>query len=221
MLFAKLASIPQSLIMRVATHALCIFIGMAIANSWATRAALEVQADAASKREADVGAALIEQRKADNARLQKAHDDEMRAANAAYAVLEKGMEEAEESADRARAQLAAEFKKNEQLAENVDDLKMVNKMLAEEFTVPEPTSGCNMPVGVRRAIDSYIASINNRPAFGGAEAPSAGVPFSPNPTDQILTCVQLADGLIETLDHDAMLTAWLLSWQQWAREALQ
>jgi hypothetical protein len=217
---AKAAALPHGLLLKAASYGLVFMLGMAVANSWATRTALEVAEDRAAKREAAVGGALIIQQREYKARLEEERAQEQRAQTVAYDLFQQGMEEAQKARAETERRLALEFARSKQFAENIDGLKEVNKMLAEEFTIPEPPSGCMLSVGVRRAIDAAIDR-NNSAAARNSEADAARLLDGPDSPAQLLTCEQLAYGVTDILEHDAMLAAWVLSWQAWAKEALR
>lgn len=217
-LLGLLGSIPHMLILRAATYALAFTLGASVGNYHATKAALlerertgaetmrknhEILFAEFAKRNAELKAAIARARDADKA---------------AYAVMAKGKADAEKGRREAEKRLAAVMGDNLKLKDAADGLRMVNELLASE---DRPNPGCSMPPLVRNAIDNYIASINNHPDIGNPEAFAPGVSDGANSSLAPLTCGQLTSGMTAVLEHDAMVTALVLSWQQWATEALR
>lgn len=201
--------------------AVAFFAGAALGNFYATQRAVGAATTAtlnyAAQREAAVGKALIDAQKQFKARVEREREQEQQAQQTAYNLFQDGMEEAAEGRATAERKLSAEFEKTKQLTENRDALLMVNKMLAEEFPVPEPPRGCVFSSGVRNAINAYIESINNRSAVGDSPPTGSSVPDGSNSASAVLECERLAYFVTEILEHDALLTAWLLSFQEWER----
>lgn len=206
-----------AILTRLTIYALVFALGGAVGNGWATKRALERELQASADRQRENHLVLFEEFRRRNAEYKAHIEQQIGADAAAYAVLEKGKADAEAAAKQARASLRIALGENQKLTENVDDLKVVNSLLAA--SPPDP--GCVLPVGVRQSINGYIARLNSSPAVGGAQAASAGASQSPPGADQILTCRELANSVIDILQTAGGYIARDESWREWSDKALK
>lgn len=211
----------------IAGVGLAFFFGMAVGNYHATQRALERTAqillDDSARRQAANHIEILKAKKEDEQRLKTEFEQQRNADRLAYNVLAEGKAEAEDAKVRAlqaldaeQRRLSAERAKALNLTETNDGLKKVNEILAAEM-VP---ASCVLSARVRRELNEY-ANAAPYPAPGDTEAPTAGLLDGTDPGAQALTCEQLSRGYLDLAEHDRMLTAWVLSWQAWAFEALR
>lgn len=208
---------PGAILTRLMVYALVFALGGAVGNSWATKRALERELQASADRMRENHLAFFEEFRRRNAEFKARMVQQQAADKAAYAVLEQGKAEAEQSAQRARASLRIALAESQKLKETTDGLRNVNDMLAAEARRPDPP--CAVSGRVRLAIDTYIASINASIA-GSPEAPAAKLPYGQDQAPPV-SCDQLARSVIDILQHDAELVARDQAWASWAREALR
>lgn len=196
-------------------YVIAFAFGGLIGNFHATKAALIEREELGAKTMAKNHEILFTEFKKQNTELKAAVAQARAADTAAYAVMQKGMADAERAGRVAERALNAALAKEK---ETVDGLRNVNEILASEM---RPNPGCVLSPGVRLSLNDYIDSINNRPNAGPPKAASTLLAPGSHSADQPLACADLAASVRDILEHDAMLTAWVLSWQAWSTEALK
>lgn len=201
--------IPHGLVTKVALFVLVFSLGAAIGNRHATERALQRELQASADRQRENHKQLLAWKAETETKLKAEWEQERRADRIAHELYQRTIQETQAARNAALAALSKE-------RETTDGLRKVNEILASD--VPQPSAGCVMPSSVRNAINDYIASINNHPTVVGPETFAPGVPDGPGPSDTVLTCAELASSVTDILEHNAMLTAWILSFQAWEVE---
>jgi hypothetical protein len=195
--------VPTGLLTRVAIYGLVFLLGAAVGNSRATKQALQDEAHASANRMRENHLVLFDEFKKRNAEYKAHIEQQQGASNAAYEQMQSAKARSDRSLAVARAQIA----------------KLTETKL--DVPIPGPTPGCVLPPSVRQSLNAAIDSLNNRPDVGFAEAPPTRLPDGTSAGVAPLTCGELVGSVTDILEHDAMLTAWVLSWQRWAYEALR
>jgi len=212
--------IPAGIGPRLAVLGLAFVIGLRLGNHWATEraiereqrasvAALEREKQASADRQRENHKQLLAWTKDVERKLKTDAAQKQAADKAAYDVLASG----KASSDRALARARSELKTLEVVQQN--KLAEVRNDLASQGP-SDP--GCVLSSGVRNALNSAIASINAHPTIGDTEGQGPRILNGPDTSDTVLTCDELAASVIDILEHDAMLTAWILSFQAWEVE---
>ena len=203
---------PTGILTKFAVFALVFLLGLAYGNSYATKAALQREFDNSARRMASNHEQLItwyaERMKA--LRLERAKQADADAA--AYAMMQRD----KARTDRALALARADLQKLSTATQQ--KLAEVRNETAHD---PAPNAGCILPPVLRQSLNGVIDSINSHPNAGYTEADPARLPDGTNSAIAPVTCLELIGSLTDVLEHDAMLTGWVLSWQQWANEALR
>ena len=203
--------VPTGLLTRAAIFGLVFALGLAVGNNWATERALLAREQIGAERQAKYHGELIQYYAGRMKELRLAREAQDNADRAAYAQMQADKARSDRALAAARAQLKTiETAQQNKLAEVRDDVKAL-----------PPTPGCVLPPSVRQSLNAAIDSLNNRPDVGYSEAPPTRLPDGTSANIAPLTCGELVGSVTDILEHDAMLTAWVLSWQRWAYEALR
>lgn len=208
-IFSIFSSVPHALLIKVAIFVLVGGLGYAWGNHHATERALQRELQASADRQRENHKQLIAWKVETEAKLKSEWAQERRADQVAHELYQRTIRETEAARNAALSALAKERETN-------NGLRKVNEILATD--VPSPSAGCVMPPSVRDAIDAYIASINNHPTVTGSAGITPGLLNGPYPSNTVLTCAELASSVTDILEHNAMLTAWILSFQAWEVE---
>jgi hypothetical protein len=199
----------QKLIVWAAIVGMAFTWGLYVGNKWETAAAIEREHQASADRQRENHKQLLAWTKETERKLKADFEQERRADQIAHELYQRTIRGTQAARNAALAALSKERETN-------DGLRKVNEILAAD--VPPPSTGCVMPSSVRNALNAYIASINNHPTVSGSEGIAPGFSNGPDPTDTVLTCSELASSVTDILEHNAMLTAWILSFQAWEVE---
>ena len=202
-------SIPHALLLKGALIVLLCSISYASGNHHATQRALTRELQASADRQRENNRIMFEWKTKTEEKLKADFEQERRADQIAHELYQRTIADTAKARNAALAALAKERETN-------DGLRKVNEILAAD--VPAPSTGCVMPSSVRNALNAYIASINNHPTVTSSEGITPGVSDGPDTSDSVLTCSELASSVTDILEHNAMLTAWILSFQAWEVE---
>jgi hypothetical protein len=204
---------PQGLAIKAAAIIIACAVSYGLGNHHATQRAMQKQLieerQASADRQRENHKQLLAWKAETESKLKADFEQERRADQIAHELYQRTIRETQAARNAALAALSKERETN-------DGLRKVNEILAAD--VPAPSTGCVMPSSVRNALNAYIASINNHPTVSGSEGIAPGVSLGPDPTDTVLTCSELASSVTDILEHNAMLTAWILSFQAWEVE---
>jgi hypothetical protein len=217
-LLGLFGSIPHKILIKVVVIAAVFAFGYVVGNDHATRAALIEREQAGADTMRENHQQLIGYYAGAMKELRLFRAQQAEADRAAYEIMERGKAAAVKGRRETERRLAAVAGENLKLKGTADELRRVNEVLASEA---RPDPGCVLSNGVRNALNSYIASINNHPDIGSPQAFPSGVPDGTDPSLEPLTCEQLAASMTDVLEANGMLTAWVLSFQQWVSEALR
>jgi hypothetical protein len=203
--------IPAGIGPRLAVWGFVFSLGLYFGNSWATERWINQREQAGAVTMAKNHNEMIVFYAGKMKELRLAREQLAEADAAAYAAMAKSKEDTARALALTRAQLKTlETAQQNKLAEVRDDVKAL-----------PPTPGCVLPPSVRQSLNAAIDSLNNRPDVGFAEAPPTRLPDGTSSAVAPVTCAELVGSVTDILEHDAMLTAWVLSWQRWAYEALR
>ncbi len=202
---------PANIIPRLALWGFIFTLGLLVGNRWETAAAIEREHQASADRQRENHQLLIAWTKDVERKLKTEAAQQHAADMAAAESWAKGKANSDAALFRARAQLKTlETAQQQKLAEVRDETKAL-----------PPAPGCVLPPSLRQSLNAAIGSLNNRPDVGYSEAPPTRLPDGTSSTVAPVTCGELVGSMTDILEHDAMLTAWVLSWQRWAYEALK
>lgn len=215
-LIGLLGKVPGALVTRLAIAGLLLSVGIGIGQHWANQAAIKIVNDVRAEEFRKATWQLAKAQNEFTKRLEQERATQAAADAVAFKVYQDGIRAATNAAKRAENELANLRSDNLKLKDTTDGLKKVNEILASEIKPADP--GCVLSPGVRVALDDYIASINNHPTVGDSQAAPASLPYGSAAAAPILTCSDLAASVTDILEHDAMLTAWVLSFQAWEVE---
>ncbi len=215
-LLGFLGAFPQKFIVWAAIIGMAFTLGMYTGNRNATERALTRELQASADRQRENHRQLLAWTKETERKL-KADAEQQRAADkAAYDVLVNGKANSDRIAQQARAALA-KARDEQKTLEIVQQNKLAE--VRNELANQGPSDpGCVLSSGVRNALNSAIASINAHPVIGDTAPHAPGVPDGAYSSTTVLPCSELAAGVVNILEHDAMLTAWILSFQAWEME---
>jgi hypothetical protein len=211
-LLGLIGNLPHALFIKAAIYALVFTIGLSVGNSWSTKAALVREQQASADRQRENHRQLLEWTKNVERKLKAQAEQQHEADAEAFRVYQAGIVAASRAKQTAERALATERARALNLKETSDGLKRVNEILASEMSA---NPGCVLSSGVRIALNAAIASLNAHPTIGSPEGQAPGVPDGPDSPNSLLTCSDLASSVTDILEHDAMLTGWILSFQAW------
>jgi hypothetical protein len=201
---------------KLAIFVIVFCAGGIVGNNHATQRALTRELQASADRQRENHKQLLAWKAETESKLKADFEQERRADQIAIELYQRTIQSAAAAKAEAERGLAAITTENLNLKGANDGLKKVNEILAAD--VPAPSTGCVMPSSVRDALNAYIASINNHPTVTSSEGVTPGVSDGPDTSDSVLTCSELASSVTDILEHNAMLTAWILSFQAWEVE---
>lgn len=221
-LFARIPSAKW-----IAACGAALFLGLMLGNLHATQRDMAQQREDlltyAADRERAVGEAYAKASAEHAAKIKAAEEENARADKEAHDVYQAGIKASANAKATVERILAEERAKAATQAKNqtetINGLKAVNDVLAAEMR-NSPAPSCILSERVRSALNAAISASNRAPG-GDPEAQATGFPDGTYPGNSPLTCTDLAASMTDVLEHDAMLKAWVFSWQTWAAEALK
>jgi len=210
-----------AILTKIAVYGLIFALGGAMGSAWTTQRAMDRREREGNQRMVEYHGQIVTYYAERMKEIRRAREQQTAADKAAYAVLEQGKAQSDQAADRARASLRIALGEKQKLEMTNEGLKAVAEIQATEARKRPPDPGCSMPPGVRQSIDTYIASLNASPNVGGPEASAPGASSRSAGEDPPLTCVELADSVIDILQVAGGYISRDASWRSWVSEALR
>lgn len=209
MIFPKL---PSMLFLKFAIVGLLMAVSYGAGNLHTTERLLREREETGARTMAKNHKEIIAWYAGKMKELRLARDQEAKADAAAYETMQKSNARAVRALAIARADL-------QKLATTTQ--QKLAEVRNETANDPAPSAGCILPPSLRQSLNGVIDSINSHPNAGYSEANPARLPDGTDSAIAPVTCLELIGSLTDVLEHDAMLTGWVLSFQQWVSEALR